>query len=636
MVFRYWGDAHADVQQFAPLVDRRAGGIADDVLVEAIEQRGWRALRIDGSVEALQARLRDRQPVIVLLEDRKNTYHYLVVTGATADRIVVHDPSWGPSRSIEQDEFVRLWKATNFWSLVVLPGPSSSPAMTSAAPAAAENRTSDSGNSAASVTVEDRCARLLDAALDDIQRLGASSADAALSGVRTQCPAAAGPLRELAGVRFSERRWNDAVTLAQEALERDPHDDYAWDVLGSSLFMQDNNGGALRAWNRIGKPRVNLVNIEGIQHARYQAVAEALAIRPNALLTAETFERAQRRLSEWPDRTATRLAFRPDAAGFATVDVIVAEHSTRPHGPAEWSAVAARSAIDREVTFAAPGFTGQGELWSASWRWWNHRPRVAVALATPRAGRLPGVWRVDASWETQAYSFDAVAPLVRESRAHGGLTVSDWITGRVRYSVGGGLDVFDGARKTAFVSGTLERRFLADRVSLSTDATHRSPINGGRGLATVGAAASVRSSTQLRRWVFRTTAGAQQSSDDAPFAVWSGAGEGHARAPLLRAHTLLDGGVIDARGSAFGRTLAYANVETQRWFERPRLARVGVAGFTDFARANRGLAGSSTDVQIDLGGGLRIKIPGTEGVMRVDAAHGMRDGANALTVGWQF
>jgi hypothetical protein len=41
-------------------------------------------------------------------------------------------------------------------------------------------------------------------------------------------------------------------------------------------------------------------------------------------------------------------------------------------------------------------------------------------------------------------------------------------------------------------------------------------------------------------------------------------------------------------------------------------------------------------LQIDLGGGLRIKIPGAEGVLRVDAAHGMRDGANALTVGWQF
>src|SRR5262245_438201 len=100
MVFRYWGDAHADVQQFASLVDRRAGGIADDVLVGAIERRGWRAVRISGSVDELRTRLLTGQPVIVLVADRRDTFHYLVVTGITADRIVIHDPSWGPSRSM--------------------------------------------------------------------------------------------------------------------------------------------------------------------------------------------------------------------------------------------------------------------------------------------------------------------------------------------------------------------------------------------------------------------------------------------------------------------------------------------------------------------------------------------------------
>ena len=45
MVFRYWGDAHADVQEFAPLVDRRAGGIVNDALVDAVRRRGWRAGR---------------------------------------------------------------------------------------------------------------------------------------------------------------------------------------------------------------------------------------------------------------------------------------------------------------------------------------------------------------------------------------------------------------------------------------------------------------------------------------------------------------------------------------------------------------------------------------------------------------
>jgi hypothetical protein len=31
-----------------------------------------------------------------------------------------------------------------------------------------------------------------------------------------------------------------------------------------------------------------------------------------------------------------------------------------------------------------------------------------------------------------------------------------------------------------------------------------------------------------------------------------------------------------------------------------------------------------------------LKVPGAEGAMRVDIARGIRDDADALTVGWQF
>src|SRR5476649_2657836 len=79
MVFRYWGDTHADVQEFAPLVDRRAGGIADGVLEEAVRDRGWRVGRVDGSLAALRERIGQRQPVIVLIADRGDRYHYVIV-----------------------------------------------------------------------------------------------------------------------------------------------------------------------------------------------------------------------------------------------------------------------------------------------------------------------------------------------------------------------------------------------------------------------------------------------------------------------------------------------------------------------------------------------------------------------------
>src|SRR5258708_17574815 len=62
MVLRYWGDAHADPQEFAPLVDRRAGGIADNVLVEAVERRRWRAQRVIRSRPTLSEHLAGGDP----------------------------------------------------------------------------------------------------------------------------------------------------------------------------------------------------------------------------------------------------------------------------------------------------------------------------------------------------------------------------------------------------------------------------------------------------------------------------------------------------------------------------------------------------------------------------------------------
>ena len=65
MVFRYWGDVHADPQEFAPIVDRRAGGIANGALVDAVRRRGWQAVALAGGSADLQARLDARQPADV-------------------------------------------------------------------------------------------------------------------------------------------------------------------------------------------------------------------------------------------------------------------------------------------------------------------------------------------------------------------------------------------------------------------------------------------------------------------------------------------------------------------------------------------------------------------------------------------
>jgi hypothetical protein len=475
----------------------------------------------------------------------------------------------------------------------------------------------------------------LDGALNEIRAHGLDRADALLGRVRAECPEAAGPLRELSGLRFAQHRWADASSLARDALRRDPRDEYALDVLGSSLFMQHDELGALRAWNRIGKPRVNRVRIEGLHHMRYQSMAAVMDLQPNMLLTAERFDRARRRLGELPDRAATRLAVTPEADGFATVDVVVVELAPVPRGAIEWTGATARVAVNREVSVAVPGITGQGEVWSAGWRWWSNRPAISFGLATPRAGWLPGVWRVDGSWQSD--TFAGTSSQIVESRAHGGLTMSDWVSGRLRYSLSTGIDGWSTGRKAASIGGALEHTAFDDRVRVTIDATDWAPITGGAAFHSIGARASMRTSTTTEGWVLRGSLGVERVSDAAPLALWPGAGEGQARAPLLRAHPLLDDGVVDLTDKAvFGRALAFATAEIQRWLEKPSLVRLGVAGFADVARASRQADGGQTPVQIDLGMGLRIKIPGTPGVLRADVARGLRDGAHALTIGWLF
>lgn len=631
MVFRYWGDAHAGVEQFGTLVERRAGGaagIAADVLLRAVAARGWRTERTDPSLEGLRRRLDDRQPVIVLVADRRDSYHYIVVVGMDDNAVVVHDPSWGPYRRISQSLFETLWRASQYWSLVVLPGSSLGQQVQP------ESDPGPQAQPASGADHDSACDALLDAAISAVAERGLEHAEELVAPVRERCPESAGPYREMAGVRFAQKRFAEAASLARDAVARAPNDSYANDVLGSSLFMLDDPEGALRAWNRAGKPRLDVVQIEGVRHTRYQAVTEALGLKPETLLTADAFAQAKRRLDEWPDRSVSRLSIRPQPDGFASVDVAIAERAGRPRGAAEWIGTGVRAGVDREVRVVLPGFTGQGEIWTASWRWYQNRPRAAVGFAAPRFNGLFGVWRVEGSWEAETYAFgDTVR---RDVHKHGGLSVSDWVGGNIRYAVNAGFDDWEGGRRAASIGGSLEHRWLADRFAVAGNLATWMPVDGGRGFSAAGMRAATRSPSNWRAWAYEATIGIDRVTHAAPLALWPGAGEGRARPVLLRAHPLLDDGIIDmSRASAFGRSLQHANVEAQRWLARPGNPRLAVAAFADVARSARRADGTMSSY-VDIGSGLRVRLPGVDQPLRIDVARGLRDGASAVTVGLSY
>lgn len=635
MVFRYWGQAHADVQQFAPLVDRRAGGIADDVLVAAVRDRGWSVVRAPGSFATLRATLDAGSPVILLLEDRLSRYHYVVAVGATAREVVVHDPTWGPNRRLAGEQFLPAWQKANFWMAVVTPGTSprtaTEPDADRIAPGASARADEPGAASREGTNTRTPCEAQMDAALTAIDRNGLAVADAELARVRAACPAMAAPVTELAGVRFRQSRWRDAADLASEALRLAPTDRYTWDLLASSRFLQGDVAGALTAWNAIGRPALDLVQIDGLRRTRYAHLASVMDLAPNTPLTPRAYGLAARHLEDLPDRVASRLSLRPQQDGYATVTATVQETAPVPASLVAWGVAGLQAGFDREVTARLPGGLGMGELWSVSWRWWRNRPRVAASFAAPVAGRLGGVWRVEGFWEAQTYRPGGGADLRQTQRA-ARLSWGRWLTPHLRGEVRAGADAWDGGQRTALVGGSLEQRLFGDRLTLTGIVDRWTGMRQAPSFSAASMTVSGRSSIVPRGLVLVAGARVQLASAQAPLALWYGAGEGRARPGLLRARLLFNNGIID--GSVFGRQVTTANVELQRWMTTP-IAPMAVAGFVDIGRAVHRLPQATGDpFAIDAGAGVRLRVPGVDGVGRLDYARGLRDGAHRVTVGW--
>jgi hypothetical protein len=102
----------------------------------------------------------------------------------------------------------------------------------------------------------------------------------------------------------------------------------------------------------------------------------------------------------------------------------------------------------------------------------------------------------------------------------------------------------------------------------------------------------------------------------------------------LRAHPLLDGGIVV--GESFGRILLHAGVEVEALQGAVGPTRITLAGFADWAKGWDGLL-DKPDVpwELDLGAGLRLKLPGQSGSVRVDVAAGV-NGGFAVSAAWRM
>jgi hypothetical protein len=605
---------------FQGLVDHRAGGIRTGALAADLQRRGWTAIAGPGNETDATREIRRGRPVIALIEDSPGRYHYVVIVGWESGTVTVHDPARAPSRALPAARFDAEWKRSERWMLIVLPPPS--PATPRADERAAADLTGgDRGESA------DACTSLVS---EGIARASTDrgAARAALTRATAECPGSGAAWRELAGLDALDADWPSAATAAQRAVFLAPHDDYAWRILATADYLRHDDLGALAAWNRTGGPAVSLIDVTGLERTRYGVVAGAISVPLKSTLTPEALRLAERRLHDVPSIAAARVAFHPVENDRVQVDASVLERDRAPWGYPAWLAMGFDAAANRQVSAVFSSMTGGGEAAGVTWRWWENRPMIAGFFAVPAPAFIAGgSVRLDASRETQTFGTTASA----QTRARVAMTFARWMTDRTRVTAGAGADRWSDRPGDATLSYGIEHWRFDDRVRLSAaiaQAIGSAPFTAG------SVAAAARTKASYQGLVLSGVAGYGAASAASPLSIWPGADTGHASDILLRAHPLLENGIVT--GGVFGRQLAFATVEAQRWqLLRRAPVRIAPAVFTDLARAWHGLDGSRTPLQIDAGIGLRLALPGA-GTMRIDLARGLADGHTAVSAGWDL
>ena len=608
MVERWWGRRGVFAEQFEYLVHRDEGGIRTTDLAHAVESRGWETRIVAGSPDVVQRSLADSAPVIALIQVGRKRYHYVVIVGWRDGRVIYHDPAVSPFTSLDTAAFVKRWSGARRWALLVRP-------------AAANIAAQPTISRATPLPPPDSlpCRPTLDRAADAASSGDLVSAERHLAAAATQCPAEPLVLRELAGVRFRQHRPAEAVELATAYTTRVPADSLGWQLLASSRYLVGDFRGALAAWNRIGRPVVDLVTIDGVRRFRFRDVMAMSGMTPGSQLSASRLAFAQRRMADLPTFGATRVGYVAVPGGVVELRAVADEKPLiEPVRP-----LLLNTAIDaifrRDVHLSLASPLRLGELWTLQWRWQPSDPRVAMRVAIPVRIGIPVVARIEQSWETYRFA----GPIAPEQRDVSSFTLTGWVRPSVEALAGVHLEQL--SQRGAFVALTAGTGYhdARDRLALLVEGDHAIPRGSGPAFQRWRALAMFQ--PPIDRWRTRWTmrVGLDVASAGTPIGLQPLAGGDLARAIPLRAHPF----IIDGRlpSTRIARSITHGGIAGDHALLTRGPVTIGAGVFFDGAQVSSSAQRlDASRLYLDAGAGLRIGLAGTQwSALRIDVARGL-------------
>jgi hypothetical protein len=446
---------------------------------------------------------------------------------------------------------------------------------------------------------------------------------------------------ERGGLYFLQKRYEDAARELRAALAiRD--DEYARDLLASSLYLSGHEDEALDQWNRLGKPKVARVEVQGLVHVLDRVARREVVAHEGAVLTVADLRETRLRLHEVGvfDRVTVRAT--PQADGRADVDVAVLERHGLFASPVDAAVGLGVDALNHFVRLRWSDVGGAGISVGGGYRWQENRPEASLFLSWPRPLGLDANLRFSAFRGRQLYALEL--PILERGRGFdlgfrrvtGARTVVDAAL-RVRERTFSRPDVV--ALPGTVLGGVLgaEHRLLESRrqrLDLSARVLFsRADARYTRGLvgATYRVALEEPDGAAIDRSILAARLQWGGGTRDTPVDDMFAAGGSPEMEYPLRAHPQVVDGALGVE-VPLARTLLLGNLEWRRRLFRKSLVQVGVVAFCDAGDLQRTVSGDLDHRFTDVGMGLRVGVGGGS-ILRLDWGHGLRDGRDAVFVG---
>ena len=370
MVMRYWNEdvSHDDLAR--SLVEPELHGVAGSRLAEFARGRGLEAIAYRGDMANLRDYVGKGRPLIVAWDAGRGRYHDVVVVGLDDDRgaVLVHDPAVGASRPIRAAAFEKRWAGAGYWTLLV----------TRAAGAAPPSR------------------------YDELMSLGMAAgrsgryAEAAkyLQRAIALAPSRSEARVELAGVRFLQRKYEAAAAGFASSLFYQP-DSYAREMLAASLHLAGHTEDALKEWNRLGQPRLERVQLNGLRHTRDRVVRHELKLAEEGVMDLGDYRQTRLRLEELG--IFDRIVLRPELKGEGRVDLEV--DLAERHGFGDLRQVGASSAVyalRKKIVLRYFNLAGEAVNLGVDYKWQKTQPHLRGSIEWPRPFGIPANLHLEA------------------------------------------------------------------------------------------------------------------------------------------------------------------------------------------------------------------------------------------------